>query len=462
MAVPAGIQNNERHLRHNTEMNEHFMKEKPVFPLLITMALPMVISMLVNSLYNIVDSFFVAQISEDAMTALSLVYPVQNFINAVAIGFGVGINAVITFHLGAGDETKANIAATQGFICSVIHGVIITAGSIAVMPAFLRMFTSVENATRLGMRYTTIAFSFSLVIMLNLWFEKIFQAVGKMKVTMIGLLCGCIANIILDPLLIFGIGFFPAMGIKGAALATGIGQVFTLAVYVVIYMARPLSIRIGRQYLTLSKGILLKLYGIGIPSTLNLALPSLLISSLNVLLASYVQSYVVILGIYYKLQTFLYLPVNGIIQGMRPIIGYNYGAKEYKRVKKIYDITLYMSGIIMVLGTVICLTSSKQLISLFTDTPETIHAGQTALRIISAGFIVSAISVTSSGALEGLGKGTQSLIISLCRYVVIIIPAAYILCRIWGPIGVWNAFWAAEAATAVISVFVYHGSVKTV
>lgn len=435
------------------------MKEKPVFPLITAMALPMVISMLVNSLYNIVDSFFVSQISEDAMTALSLVYPVQNLINAVAIGFGIGINAVISFHLGADDKTTANIAATQGLTLSVIHGILITAVSITVMPAFLRMFTSVGNVIDLGIRYSAIAFLFSLVIMLNLWFEKIFQSVGKMKVTMAGLLCGCIVNIVLDPLLIFGLGFFPTMGIEGAALATGIGQLCTLAVYATIYITQPLPVRIGRQYLSSGKGISLKLYAIGIPAALNLALPSLLVSCLNALLASYAQSYVVILGIYYKLQTFLYLPANGIIQGMRPIIGYNFGAKEYKRVKKIYDITLCMSGIIMILGTVICLTSSGQLISLFTDNLETIAAGQTALRIISAGFIVSAVSVTSSGALEGLGKGTQSLIISLCRYVVITIPAAYILCRIWGPVGIWNAFWVAEGITAVISIFVYQKSV---
>lgn len=436
------------------------MKEKPVLPLLAAMAFPMVISMLVNSLYNIVDSYFVAQISEDAMTALSLVYPVQNLINAAAIGFGVGINAVISFHLGTGDKTTANTAATQGLALSVLHGILITGGSIAVMPAFLRMFTTENIVIDLGARYCTIAFSFSLIIMLNLWFEKIFQSVGRMKVSMLGLMCGCIVNIVLDPLLIFGIGFFPAMGIEGAALATGLGQTFTLAVYVVIYIARPLPIHAGRQYLAPNRNMCFKLYAIGIPAALNLALPSLLVSCLNALLSSYAQSYVVILGIYYKLQTFLYLPVNGIIQGMRPIIGYNYGAKEYKRVKKIYNITLCMSGVIMSFGTVICLTSSRQLMSLFADNPETIAAGQTALRIISAGFIVSAVSVTSSGALEGLGKGTQSLIISLCRYVVITIPAAYILCRIWGPVGVWNAFWVAETITMVIAVFVYHGSVR--
>ncbi|MDO4175554.1 MAG: MATE family efflux transporter [Eubacteriales bacterium] len=441
-------------------MEENFMKEKPVFSLILSMSLPMVLSMLVNSLYNIVDSFFVAKISEDAMTALSLVFPVQNFITAVAVGFGIGINAVISIHLGAGDKTTANIAATHGLILSVIHGVCITFVSIAMMPAFLRMFSSSDNVIDLGTRYATIAFAFSLIIMLEISFEKIFQSVGRMKVTMVALMCGCISNIILDPILIFGIGFFPAMGIDGAALATGIGQVVALVIYLAIYLKRPLPISIGRTYLASNKRIDCKLYAIGIPATLNMALPSVLVSCLNALLAVYAQNYVVVLGIYYKLQTFLYLPANGIVQGIRPIIGYNFGAREYKRVKKIYTITLCMSGIIMAFGTVICLAASGSLIGMFTDNPETVAAGRIALCIISAGFIVSAVSVTSSGALEGLGKGAQSLVISMCRYVVIIIPIAFVLSRIWGPIGVWNAFWVSETITAVISVLVYRKSVQ--
>ena len=436
------------------------MKEKPVLPLLVSMALPMVISMLVNSLYNIVDSFFVARISEQAMTALSLVYPVQNLINAVAIGYGVGINALIAFYSGAGDRVSVDTAATQGFLFAAIHGILITVGSISIMPAFLHMFTSDEGVIELGIQYSTIVFMFSLVIMIGLSFEKMFQSVGRMGMTMISMLCGCISNIILDPLLIFGIRFFPEMGIAGAAWATGIGQVITLAVYVFMYLARPIPVRIRRDYLKFNRSMDLKLYSIGIPAILNLALPSLLVSFLNGILALYSQSYVVILGIYYKLQTFLYLPANGIVQGMRPIIGYNYGAGEHKRVRRIYDMTLCMSCIIMVLGTVLCLTASKQLISLFTSNPETVLSGQKALRIISAGFIVSSVSVTSSGALEGLGKGTQSLIISLFRYVVIIIPAAFILCRIWGPVGVWSAFWITEFITAAISAVVYRLSIK--
>lgn len=441
-------------------MNENFMKEKPVFSLLISMSLPMVISMLVNSLYNIVDSFFVAQISEDAMTALSLVYPVQNFINAVGIGFGIGVNAVIAFHLGAGEVAKADKAATQGMVIAVIHGIIITIVSIAIIPAFLRMFTSSETIINLGVRYSVIAFAFSLIIILGVTFEKIFQSVGSMKVTMVSLMCGCVINIILDPLLIFGIGPFPQMGIEGAALATGIGQTLTLAIYLAVYIVRPIRVHISRKYLLPNKKIIMRLYSIGIPATLNLALPSLLISSLNAILASYSEVYILVLGIYYKLQTFLYLPANGIIQGMRPLVGYNYGAGEHKRVSQIYKIVLCMSGIIMIAGTAICLIIPGQLISLFTQNQETIIVGKTALRIISAGFIVSAVSVTSSGALEGLGKGTPSLIISLFRYVIIIIPAAFFMSKIFGPVGVWNAFWIAESITAAVSYVIYSKSVK--
>ena len=441
-------------------MNETFMKEKPVLPLLISMSLPMVISMLVNSLYNIVDSFFVAKISEDAMTALSLVYPVQNFINAVAIGFGVGINAVIAYHLGAGEPKKANAAATWGFVLSMIHGAVLLVGSIMIIPTFLRMFTSDAQVIDYGIRYARIAFAFSLVIAASLAFEKIFQSVGRMKVTMGGMLAGCVTNIILDPVLIFGIGPFPAMSIEGAALATGIGQVLTVVIYLVIYLARPLPVRMGRKYLIRETGLFRRLYSIGIPATLNLALPSLLISALNGILAMYGQIYVVILGIYYKLQTFLYLPVNGIVQGMRPIIGYNYGAKEHKRVKQIYRIALAISAAIMLAGTFVCLVAPGQLIGIYTTNPETISAGKTALRLISAGFIVSAVSVASSGALEGLGKGVPSFIISLFRYVVIIIPAAFLLSRIFGAVGVWNAFWIAETITAVIAFVIYRRALR--
>ncbi|HIW26412.1 MAG TPA: MATE family efflux transporter [Candidatus Lawsonibacter pullicola] len=442
-------------------MSETFMKERPILPLLASMALPMVLSMLVNSLYNIVDSFFVAQISEAAMTALSLVYPVQNFINAVAIGFGVGINAVISIALGAGDRRRADAAATHGMVLSALHGLILTLASIAVMPLFLARFTTDPAVIQMGLAYSKTAFSFSVIIMLGLSFEKIFQAVGRMKVTMAALLTGCVSNILLDPVLIFGLGPFPELGISGAALATGIGQALTLLVYLAAYRLIPIPVRLRRDCLRPDATLDRKLYGVGVPAILNLALPSLLISVLNGLLSVYSQSYVVILGIYYKLQTFLYLPASGIVQGMRPLIGYNYGAGERGRVRQLYNATLCASGIIMAFGTVVCLLWAEPLMGLFTSQPDTIQAGGTALRIICAGFVISSVSVTSSGALEGLGKGAQSLVISLCRYVVVILPAAFLLCRTIGPDGVWHAFWITEAVTAGAAFWVYRRTVNS-
>lgn len=436
-------------------MNNQFMKEKPVFPLLLSMALPMVLSMMVNALYNIIDSFFVAQISENAITALSLIFPIQNLINAVAIGFGVGLNAVISINLGAQEEKKANQAATQGLLLSAIHGIFFTVGCIVIIPTFLDAFTTDVSVIDLGIRYCRIAFSFTTIIMFGLAFEKIFQAVGSMKVTMFSMLCGCITNIILDPVLIFGLGPFPKLGIEGAALATGIGQTVTLVIYLVIYLLRPIRVKIHVRDLRPNLPMIGRLYAIGIPAMLNMALPSILISTLNAILAPYSPIYILILGVYYKLQTFLYLPANGIVQGMRPIIGFNYGAGEQERVRKIYQLVLIMTGLIMLGGMLVCMAIPDTLISLFTDNPETIAAGKTALRIISLGFAVSSISVTSSGALEGIGKGVQSLMISLCRYLVIIVPAAFVLSRLIGPTGVWHAFWIAEAAAAVISVIVY-------
>ena len=432
-------------------MNETFMKEKPVLPLLLSMALPNVVSMLVNSLYNIVDSLFVARISEDAMTALSLVFPIQNFSNAIAIGFGIGINAMIALYLGAGDREKAETAATHGFVLSLVHGVVMMVVSIAIMPGFLRRFTQDETLIAAGITYSTIVFLFLVVNMVSLAFEKIFQAVGRMKVSMVALITGCVCNILLDPVLIFGLGPVPAMGIAGAALATGIGQVLSVVVYLVVYLRTELPVRLRRSCLRPDAALDGRLYAIGVPAILNLALPSLLVTFLNGLLAAFSQSYVVVLGIYYKLQTFLYLPANGFVQGMRPLIGYNYGAREYARVKKLFQLTLLMSAAIMAAGTVICQVASGQLMGLFTQNPQTIAAGQTALRIISIGFVISAVSTTVSGALEGLGKGAESLVIALCRYVVFIMPLAALLCNWLGADGAWHAFWLTEVLAAVVS-----------
>ncbi len=437
-------------------MNQTFMKEKSVFSLILSMSFPMVISMMVASLYNIVDSYFVAKINENAMTALSLVFPIQNLVNAVTIGFSVGINAVISYYLGAKENKKANIGASQGLFLNAIHGILLTIGCILVMPHFLKMFTSNQEVIDLGIRYSNIVFSFSVVISLGMAFEKIFQAVGKMFITMIIMLCGCIANIILDPIMIFGWGFIPSMGIEGAAFATGIGQTLSLVMYIVSYVINPFHVEISPKYLSFNKNICSKLYSIGIPAGLNIALPSVLISALNGILSLYSQSYVLVLGVYYKLQSFLYLPANGIVQGMRPLIGYNYGAREYKRVKQIYNYSLYLTIFIMIIGTVLCWTIPEKLIGMFTKNSDTIYAGIIALKIISVGFIISSISIISSGALEGLGMGLPSLIISLLRYFILIIPIAFLLSCFIGAEGVWYSFGITEFLSAGMAYFIYN------
>ena len=369
-------------------MNQTFMKERRILPLVLSMSLPMVISMAVNSLYNIVDSFFVAKISEDAMTALSLVFPIQNLVNAVTIGFAIGINAVIAYFLGAKQEHKANEAATQGIVCNFLHGILLTVGCIAGMPMFLRMFTENQTVLDMGLRYARIVLLFSVVISMAVSFEKIFQSVGKMKVSMFSMMVGCVSNILLDPVLIFGLGPAPRLGIEGAAIATGLGQIFSLVVYLLIYMFRPMGVRIQLRGFAMNNGLLLRLYSIGIPAALNMALPSVLISALNGILEAYGQVYVLVLGVYYKLQTFLYLSANGIIQGIRPLVGYNYGAGEYRRVRRIYTTSLTLIMAIMAVGTVLCLLFPQSLMGLFTDNRETLAIGAAALRIISLGFVV--------------------------------------------------------------------------
>lgn len=309
-------------------MNQTFMKEKKILPLVLSMSLPMVISMAVNSLYNIVDSYFVAKISEDAMTALSLVYPIQNLMTSVGVGFGIGMNARIAFCLGAGDKTRADQTVTTGMVLSFLHGVILMVICMLGMPWFLSLYTKNEEIIAMGLTYANRAFLFSVIIMLGISLEKIFQAVGQMKVSMISMMCGFYRNIILDPLMIFGIGPFSKMGMAGAAYATGIGQTITLLVYIGFWIFRPLPLSFEKKALVFDKEFIKKLYAIGIPATLNMALPSLLISSLNGILAGFSATYVLVLGAYYKLQTFIYLSANGIIQGIRPLISYNYGAGE--------------------------------------------------------------------------------------------------------------------------------------
>lgn len=430
-------------------MDQTYMKEKPVVPLLLSMGIPVIISMIAGALYNIVDSIFVAMISEDAMTAVSLVYPIQNLAHAAGVGFGVGINAMVARRLGEGKTRMANQTASQGVFLSALHGMILTILGMAVIPYFLRMFTSDEVTISYGLTYFYNVFLFSTIDTMGMAYEKVYQSVGKMKISMAAVLIGCGVNIVLDPIFIFGLGPMPELGIRGAAWATGIGQTASLLFYLILNHVKPLNVEISLREMRPSKEICGGMYSVGIAATLNMALTSLLLTALNAILAPFSQVYILVLGVYYKLQALLYQGASGVVQGMRPLIGYNYGAGEQERVKKIFRAAFMIVGIIMTAGTLLGELMPDFLMGLFTQTPSTVEIGRTALRLISPGFVMSTVSVIASGAFEGLGMGLKSLKISLMRYAVIIIPIAFVLSRIIGPTGVWHAFWLAELITAV-------------
>jgi len=396
-----------------------------VWAILMRIAPPVMLAQLIQAMYNIVDSYFVGQFSSDGLTALSIVYPVQLIVTAIAVGTGVGVNTLMSRYDGQGNHHLADRTAGTGTVLALISWLIFAVLSGLLMRPFAAISTESSSVADLAVTYGTIVCVGSPGVFLESTWSKVHQARGNMRLPMLAQIAGAAANIVLDPILIFGLGPVPAMGIAGAALATGIGQAATLVIYLVVYSTTESPVHLRRKALRPDLSLEGRLYAIGVPAILNLALPSLLVTFLNGLLAAFSESYVVVLGIYYKLQTFLYLPANGIVQGMRPLIGYNYGAKEHARVAKLYQLTLGMSAVIMAAGTVICMAASAPLIGLFSSNPETIAIGQTALRIICLGFVVSAVSTTSSGALEGLGKGAASLVISLCRYTLIIIPLAF-------------------------------------
>ena len=435
------------------EQENSFMRTKPVFSLLVSMSVPMMLSMLIQSLYNIVDSIYVSWLGTDALTAVSLAYPLQNAIVSTGVGIGVGISSAISIHLGAGSHEKADRAATLGIILSVFHCIIFILAGIFITKPFLSLFTDNPAILKDACSYTYIVLCLSFGSLMQITFEKIFQSIGKMKITMYLLIAGCVINIILDPILIFGLLGFPALGVTGAAIATVIGQICAFLLYIAVYLRKTYAVRIRAAYIRPDWKIIRQIYSVGIPSTIMMLLPSVLISILNRILASFSDLYVAVLGVYYKLQTFIYMPANGIVQGMRPIIGYNYGAGEYKRVRSTIRYSLGCAAAIMLAGTLLSLLLPEQIFALFDADAELMEAGVTALRIISLGFLISSIGVIHSGTFEALGNGRSSLIISLLRQFAITIPLSFVLARFWGPIGIWVSFPAGEICAAVVAFF---------
>lgn len=434
---------------------ENIMGTKKITPLLLSMSIPPMISMMIQSLYNIVDSIFVARLSPDALTAVSLAFPLQNLILAVAVGFGVGLNACIARRLGAKNMKAVEQTATHGFIFTGIHALIFVILGIFITKPFIRLFAQNEQIFNMASTYSYIVIFCSFGQLFHLFAEKSFQATGNMLIPMFIQGLGAIINIILDPILIFGLFGLPALGVAGAAIATVTAQIIACGVSLMLFFQKKNPVKLNFKGFKFNRDIIKSLYGIAIPSSIMIALPSALVGILNGILVGLSDFGVGVFGVYYKLQTFIYMPANGVIQGMRPIMSFNYGAKNHKRMKATVKSALSISGIIMILGTILFMAIPQEIMALFNDSPEILKVGASALRIISVGFVVSTISIVLSGAFEALGHGVQSLIISLIRMLLIIPPVAFILSRFMGLYGVWAAFPVAEVLASVTAIILY-------
>ena len=433
-------------------METNKMETRDIFPLLMSMSLPMVLSMLVQSLYNIIDSIYVSYLGTGALTAVSLAFPLQNIVLSVAVGIGVGIASVLSISLGKKDQKRANEAATMGMALTLIHCVLFVILGLVITEPFIGLFTKEPEVMKQACDYTYIVLCFSFGSLLQIAMEKIYQGIGAMKTTMILLGAGAMINIILDPILIFGLLGFPEMGVKGAAVATVIGQISAFLLYIVVYLRKNPGVTIHPKYLHLDWRLIRQIYSVGIPSSLMMTMPSVLVGGLNGILAAFSDTYVAVLGIYFKLQSFVYMPGNGVIQGMRPMISYSYGAKQYDRLKETIKVSVLVSGVIMILGTMLFVLLPRPILELFKAGDEMMTMGETALRIIGTGFIFSAVSTVFAGVFEALGRGAESLVVSLLRQLVIIVPVSLVLVRFLGVTGVWISFPAAEIIAMVISI----------
>lgn len=440
--------------------NTNAMGSKKVMPLLISMSVPPMISMLIQALYNIVDSMYVARVNEDALTAVSLAYPLQNLILAVSCGFGIGLNACAARALGAKDEKEVTSAANHGLVFCAVHWLIFVFAGIFLTRPFLSAFTDSQEILDMSCQYTQIVLCFSIGSMYHLYSEKLFQATGNMIMPMFFQGIGAIFNILLDPVLIFGWFGLPAMGVQGAAIATVAAQILAAALSMIFFLKKCHSIKINLKGFRLDRAMLKKIYMVGVPSAIMMALPSILVAALNSVLAAFSATAIAAFGLYIKIQSFVYMPANGVVQGMRPIMSYNYGAGNKIRMKETLKASMQATGVIMLAGMLLFLLFPQVIMQLFDAGEEMLGIGVPMLRVISVGFLISTVGCVLSGAFEALGKGIHSLVISMLRQLVIIIPLAALLSRTMGLLGVWITFPIAELIAAFVGCCLYGNFMK--
>ena len=431
------------------------MGTKPVFPLLMSMAFPPMLSMLIQSMYNIVDSMFVARFSQNALTAVSLAFPLQNLVLAVAVGAGVGVNSYISRKLGARDRDAANAAVTHGFLLSFAHAIFFVLFGLVAIKPFFRMFTDSPEIISLACDYSYIVVLGAFAQLFHIMVEKLLQSTGRMLAPMLLQTIGAIANIILDPILIFGLLGAPRMGVRGAAIATLMGQILSMTLSLLVFFLRDQDLRMDLKKFRPDLRAVAQIYAVGVPTMLMNALGSLLVTLLNSILIRFSELAVSVFGVYFKLQTFVFMPVSGLTQGALPIMGYNYGAQNRRRLLSTLRCAALVAVGIMAAGNLLFVLIPDKLLLLFNASPEMLEIGVSALRIISCSYIFAAVGLIFSTMFQAVGKGSYSLTVFLMRQLIVVVPLAFLLSRTLGLNGIWLSFPIAEAAGAIAAVLFF-------
>ena len=437
------------------EEKENRMGVMPVGKLLFSMSTPMVISFLVQSLYNIVDSIFVARYSPDALAAVSLAYPIQILMIAVSVGTGVGVNALLSRLLGEGKKERAKATADNAVLLAIISSIAFAIFGAIGTKAFFDAQTNSETIRTLGYSYLSIVTIFSFGLILEVTYERILQSTGKTIYNMITQGIGAIINIILDPILIFGLLGAPKMGVAGAAIATVAGQIIAMILSFIFNMKynEEVDISFGKHIFKPDFIIIKDIYKVGIPSIAMQSMSTLMMLGLNKILVRYSDMAVNVLGIYYKLQSFVFMPIFGLNNGMTPIVAYNYGARNKDRIMKVLKYSLLSSIVIMVIGTAIFWVFPKELMILFSPNEEMLRLGIPALRICSLCFILAAFDVIAIASFQSLGNGMYALYASFLRQLVLILPLAYVLSNMLGLEAVWYSIPLAELGCAFLDIY---------
>ena len=431
---------------------ENKMGTMPINKLIINMSLPLITSMFVQAFYNIVDSLFVARINEGALTAVSMSFPAQNLMISAGVGVGVGITALIARYLGAHDEKGITRVVHNGIFLGILNSILFALFGIFLAKFYFEFQKASGIIETYGIQYLSICSIFAFSIIMEITFERMLIASGKTIYTMITQSTGAIINIIFDPIFIFGLFGVPKMGIVGAAVATIFGQ--TVAMFMALYfnVVKNHEVRISIKKFAVDFKTIINIYEIGFPSIVMQSAASFMIFQLNNLLASFSTTATAVLGVYFKLQSFVILPVFGLNNSVISIVSYNYGAGKIKRLLKTVKVANIYAFSIMLAGFVLCQILPVQILKIFDASDNMLAIGVPALRIISFSFLIAPFSIVSSGTFQALGKGTFSLIISLIRQLIVILPLSYLLSRIMGMKGVWVAFPIAEIVAGILTI----------